>query len=147
MTSLLDLSVFTYYRNLLLTHPKYLAYQEFMHTPIGDFECVKKFMDRASLLFDVLMAMCIEGSTEPFYNLVSLNTPTFSSPQTLLRTFFPSAQESILIAQYSGNVSMNSVKYFSLESGSVVTPTIRGVSTSTATNYPIVAVPSAALSG
>jgi hypothetical protein len=53
----IDPYIFIYYKNALLNHPRYRAIHEFLHKPIIEFESVKLFMSRCSLLYKILDAL------------------------------------------------------------------------------------------
>jgi hypothetical protein len=55
--------MFTYYKHALLTHPRYRAVHEFLHKPILEFDSVKLFMGRCSLMFNVLKTLYREETT------------------------------------------------------------------------------------
>jgi len=53
----LDTALFTYYKNALLSHPRYRAAHVFMNKPVADFDSTKLFMAKASLLYSTLSAL------------------------------------------------------------------------------------------
>ena len=59
----IDPAMFTYYKHALLTHPRYRAVHEFLHKPILEFDSVKLFMGRCSLMFNVLKTLYREETT------------------------------------------------------------------------------------
>ena len=86
----LDPSFFVFYKNALLTHPKYLAFHEFTNKPIAEFVTVQLFMSRLSLLFNTLKVM-YEDETIDIRDIFSAPQSTLNgSPLSLLQKFTPS---------------------------------------------------------
>jgi hypothetical protein len=75
----IDPYIFIYYKNALLAHPRYRAIHEFLHKPIIEFDSVKLFMGRCSLLYTILNAL---------YNddVINMND-AFSSAIMIYHTF------------------------------------------------------------
>ena len=53
----LDPAIFTYYKNALVSHPRYRAFHDYMHTPVADIAWVKLTMSRLSCMYTVLTSM------------------------------------------------------------------------------------------
>ena len=60
----LDPALFAFYKNALITHPRYVAIHELAHKPFVEFDCVKLFMSRVSFMFTLLKAMYSEGTVD-----------------------------------------------------------------------------------
>jgi len=85
----LDTSVFTYYKNALLTHPRYRAMHEFLHKPIVEFDSVKLFMSKCSLMFSVLHMMYEDESLDIRHLFGATNVTTAAGPTSLVTQFLP----------------------------------------------------------
>jgi len=90
----LDTSVFTYYKNALLTHPRYRAVHEFLHKPIIEFDSVKLFMSRCSFMFTVLNMMFEDESLDVRHLFGSVKSTAVSGPSALIGQFVPTVFES-----------------------------------------------------
>lgn len=66
----LDSSVFMFYKNAVVNHPRYRAIHEFLHKPIVEFDSVKLFMGRVSFMFQVLRVMCEDETLDVGYMFV-----------------------------------------------------------------------------
>lgn len=88
-TDLIDTSVFTYYKNALLSHPRYRALHEFLHKPIVEFDSVKLFMSRCSFMFNVLQMMYEDESLDIRHLFGSTKSTAVSGPSSLVNQFLP----------------------------------------------------------
>lgn len=66
----LDPSIFLYYKNALTSHPRYRAIHTFLHKPIIEFDSVKLFMSRCSLMYAILNTLYAEDyvNFQDFFN-------------------------------------------------------------------------------
>lgn len=85
----LDTSVFTYYKNALVTSPRYRAWHEFIHKPIGEFDSVKLFMSRCSFMFGVLQMMYEDESLSVLHLFGSERSTSVNGPSALVQQFVP----------------------------------------------------------
>ncbi len=90
----LDTSVFTYYKNALVTSPRYRAWHEFIHKPIGEFDSVKLFMSRCSFMFGVLQMMYEDESLSILHLFGSESSTLVKGPSSLAQQFVPSSSVS-----------------------------------------------------
>lgn len=73
-SNFLDPAMFTFYRNAITKTPRYRAVHEFWHTPIVELDSVKFFINKSSLMFNVLKFIYDEGSLGVKYALFSSKT-------------------------------------------------------------------------
>lgn len=85
----IDTSVFTYYKNALLSHPRYRALHEFLHKPIVEFDSVKLFMSRCSFMFSILQMMYEDESLDIRHLFGSIKSTAVSGPTSLVNQFLP----------------------------------------------------------
>jgi hypothetical protein len=98
----IDTSVFTYYKNALLSHPRYRALHEFLHKPIVEFDSVKLFMSRCSFMFSVLQMMYEDESLDIRHLFGSTKSTAVSGPSSLVNQFLP--QTSPITGSFMGPV-------------------------------------------
>ena len=63
----IDPAMLTFYKNALTNSPRYRAIHDFLHKPIVEFDAVKLFMGRTSLMLAVLRTMYEDESCDPRY--------------------------------------------------------------------------------
>jgi len=76
----LDPAIFTFYKNSILTSTRYKAVHEFLHKPIVEFDSVKLFMSKYSLMYNVLESMYEEEITHPGFDYTPFYHPSFDAP-------------------------------------------------------------------
>ena len=79
----LDPAMFVYYKNALLQNPTYRAFHNFIHKPIVEFDSVKYFMSKTSLMFSVLKVMYEDETFDVRYMFANSQSTFFT---TLLTT-------------------------------------------------------------
>lgn len=79
----LDPAMFVYYKNALLQNPTYRAFHNFIHKPIVEFDSVKYFISKTSLMFSVLKIMYEDETFDVRYMFANSQSTFFT---TLLTT-------------------------------------------------------------
>lgn len=74
----IDMSTLTYYKNALTSSPRYQALHAFLNKPIVEFDTVKLFMSKASLMFLVLETIYQDQDLDSI-RLLQANGPTPAS--------------------------------------------------------------------
>ena len=90
----IDPSMFTYYRNALTAHPRYRAIHEFLHKPIVEFDSVKLFMSKSSLMFSVLKTMYSDETLDVRHLFGSSSLTGNGSTSSLLANLIPTSTTS-----------------------------------------------------
>ena len=90
----IDPAMFTYYRNALATHPRYRAIHEFLHKPIVEFDSVKLFMSKSSLMFSVLKTMYSDETLDVRHLFGSSSLTGSGSTSSLLTNLIPTSTTS-----------------------------------------------------
>ena len=104
----LDPAIFTYYKNALVSHPRYRAFHEYMHTPISEITWVKLTMSRVSSMYTVLRSMYEEpelGSSDLLIDSTSRSHSASSSIGNVINVFLPSTSSSSVSFSFSQLVS------------------------------------------
>jgi len=86
----IDPAIFTFYKNALLNNPRYRAVHEFLHKPIVEFDSVKLFMSKCSLMYSVLQVMYEDETTNPAYLLSASGHVESNASASVSALFIPS---------------------------------------------------------
>lgn len=92
----IDPSIFTYYRNSITNHPRYQMIHEFLHKPITDFNSVKVFMSKCSLMYSVIQALYRDESEDVQAMFSSSNLASTGYTSSTLATFVPQVDNAVL---------------------------------------------------
>jgi hypothetical protein len=87
--SLLDPSMFVYYKTALTQNPSYRAFHEFIHKPIIEFDSVKLFMGKASFMLSLLKFMYEDETLDVRFVWGSPELPLFPTLIKASDVFFP----------------------------------------------------------
>lgn len=104
----IDPSMLTFYKNALTNNPRYRALHEFLHKPIVEFDAVKLFMSRTSLMFSVLRTMYEDESCDVRYLAIATPNSLHSDASILGSSVIPSTSLGST-ASFNGGFSITGV--------------------------------------
>lgn len=104
----IDFSTLTYYKNALVSHPRYQALHEFLNKPIVEFDSVKLFMSRASLMFSVLETIYKDQDLDSL-RMLTANGPVSTS------VLIPAPSSSLRFTNFETSFTANTSTLLSSE--------------------------------